>query len=118
MFGDPQAFDASWRVPWPRNVVLKKCFGPSIMIGMITLSERERGFITGIEGRSLAGEEDRQRFLANLAADQRRAARDLPRPSDAVPSRMCTRCGMSGQHQTATGCIDALRSRLADLTGK
>jgi hypothetical protein len=34
---------------------------------------------------------------------------------DAVPVGTCLHCGLKGEHRTAAECIDALRSRLADL---
>jgi len=78
------------------------------------LTAAQRGFILNVDQRSIEGEEDRQRFLSNLAADQRRIERARqPGRSDAVPRAMCGRCGMLGQHQTAAACIAALRDRLA-----
>jgi hypothetical protein len=38
-----------------------------------------------------------------------------PRDSDAIPDRMCLRCGFPGPHVDAEDCIDALRDRLAML---
>ena len=79
-----------------------------------TLTERERAFILGSEGGSgIEGRLDLQRYLNNLAADQRRIAREQPKPFDAIPRAMCARCGMVGQHATPAACIEALRDRLA-----
>ena len=52
-------------------------------------------------------------------SDARRAKRIVkvqpPKSTDALDLRMCKRCGMSGSHETAMNCIEALRSHMGDL---
>ena len=40
-----------------------------------------------------------------------------PHPTDVLPAGLCVRCGIVAQHGTASDCIDALRDKLADVTG-
>ena len=51
------------------------------------------------------------------AVPRRKIVRDPPpaRDSDAIPERMCLRCGFPGPHVDSEDCIDALRARLAML---
>ncbi len=65
------------------------------------------------------GRQDREDFLAAARMDRRRAvALAEPKPLDAVPRGTCLKCGLRGQHATPAACIDALRDRLADVTGR
>ena len=40
-----------------------------------------------------------------------------PSLADAVPTRMCLRCGFPGPHVKPVDCIGALRDRIAVLVG-
>ena len=76
------------------------------------LTAAQRGFILNVDHPSIEGREDRAQFLLNLAADQRRAAREQPGPPDAVPARMCRSCGYP-HPEPEMSCISVLRSRLS-----
>ena len=36
-------------------------------------------------------------------------------PMDAVPAKMCLRCGLTGPHPDSNACIEELRDRLATV---
>jgi len=46
---------------------------------------------------------------------QDRMLLELPKPEDAIPARMCLRCGFRGPHPRPIDCIAELRDIVATL---